>query len=59
MSGHIAFHASGGLAMQILENPNDIRLSTEDRLQMQRTCATWDTWKAKPVNEFIQDDSGI
>ena len=70
MHCHIAFHASGGLAMQILERQKDIvgshQLGWKD--QVDRGCAEWDKFYDNPENlwdkedfqhKFFQDDSGI
>ncbi|KAL3293675.1 laccase 2 [Colletotrichum asianum] len=63
---HIAWHASSGLALQILERQEDLKkLMTEERLtETRRVCANWDTWFANKSNHWsaddpFQDDSGI
>ncbi|OJJ42798.1 hypothetical protein ASPZODRAFT_76170 [Penicilliopsis zonata CBS 506.65] len=61
MHCHIAFHASGGLALQILENTNEIKLDDDDYARLNETCAQWDSWKntSQDGKQFLQDDSGI
>jgi len=60
---HIAWHASSGLAMQILENVDDIQL--QDKAGLEKTCKNWDTWfdngRGRDCNKWhpFQDDSGI
>jgi len=63
---HIPWHASSGLALQILERQDDLRaMLTDDRLaETRRVCREWDAWVADPENHFdpegpFQDDSGI
>jgi hypothetical protein len=65
MHCHIAWHASSGLAMQILENMD--QLVFNDKEAILRTCENWDRWfggerVTNPVCDFdapFQDDSGI
>ncbi|KAF2002221.1 multicopper oxidase [Amniculicola lignicola CBS 123094] len=68
MHCHIAWHASSGLAMQIMENVDDIVY--HDKNGLKETCAQWSDWFAnspdrKPGTgqcrqwEHFQDDSGI
>jgi hypothetical protein len=58
MHCHIAWHASEGLAAQILENPNSININDTTLKQMEQNCALWNDWlKDAPVH--LQDDSGI
>ncbi|KAF2201861.1 hypothetical protein GQ43DRAFT_431250 [Delitschia confertaspora ATCC 74209] len=61
---HIAWHASSGLAMQVLENVNKVKLV--DPEQLADTCAKWDDWmhNKRPTTQCktyipFQDDSGI
>ena len=63
---HIAWHASGGLAFQILENKNRMVIPPENEKAMEETCATWDKWVSETTNLWnmtsaieFQDDSGI
>ncbi|KAH6869409.1 multicopper oxidase-domain-containing protein [Thelonectria olida] len=63
---HIAWHASSGLALQILERQQDLKkLMTEERLaEARRVCANWDTWFKNKTNHWnssnpFQDDSGV
>ncbi|KAL1633404.1 hypothetical protein SLS58_011095 [Diplodia intermedia] len=54
---HIAWHASSGLALQILERQPDILDSIGTLEATNRTCDGWDAYvKAHPID---QDDSGI
>ncbi|KAF2187676.1 multicopper oxidase [Zopfia rhizophila CBS 207.26] len=64
MHCHIAWHASSGLAMQILENTDQIKL--HDPAAMQQTCKNWKVWydnyrlpRCKWGKSPFQDDSGI
>ncbi|KAK4691618.1 hypothetical protein P7C71_g5417, partial [Lecanoromycetidae sp. Uapishka_2] len=60
MHCHIAWHASGGLALQILENKDDIHFDKDTQKAMDKTCAKWDAWYQKRPNKHeFQDDSGI
>jgi hypothetical protein len=65
---HIAWHASAGLAFQILESKNDFKelLSKKhwDQEQLNRTCGLWKEWHSNPENFWhskgrFQDDSGV
>ncbi|KAK3984630.1 laccase [Cladorrhinum sp. PSN332] len=63
---HIPWHASSGLALQILERQEDLRaMMTEERLaETRRGCQKWDEWVSDPKNHYnpkgpFQDDSGI
>ena len=68
---HIAWHASSGLALQILERQDDAQaliVKNPERLgEVTRTCANWKKWFANPENFWspaegvisFQDDSGI
>ena len=57
---HIAWHASSGLAMQIMERESDINktMTPERRIETDRVCGGWNEWLAKNKH-FEQDDSGI
>ncbi|KAM5469654.1 hypothetical protein MauCBS54593_004208 [Microsporum audouinii] len=67
MHCHIAWHASAGLALQILEDKNDVveylKSHPEDVKEMHRVCDNWDKWYGNPDNhypaDFFQEDSGI
>ncbi|EMC95423.1 hypothetical protein BAUCODRAFT_149398 [Baudoinia panamericana UAMH 10762] len=61
MHCHIAWHASSGLAAQILENPKRITIDKPVLAEMQETCRTWtDWWEAHGGSKNgWQDDSGI
>ncbi|CUS12602.1 unnamed protein product [Tuber aestivum] len=54
---HIAWHASSGLAMQIMEDQENIERTIKDKQAIQDTCDAWNTWNATMNVE--QDDSGI
>ncbi|KAL8823326.1 MAG: hypothetical protein Q9191_005957 [Dirinaria sp. TL-2023a] len=63
---HIAWHASSGLAFQILENKDKMDISRENQLKMDETCREWDEWVGNVANLWndtatieFQDDSGI
>ncbi|KXJ90396.1 multicopper oxidase-domain-containing protein [Microdochium bolleyi] len=63
---HIAWHASSGLALQILERQADLReMMTGKRLaETRRVCKKWDEWFSNPKNHWeadapFQDDAGI
>lgn len=65
---HIAWHASAGLAFQVLEEQPAFKAGIEDstvaRIQLDRTCQNWDVWFANASNHWnpngrFQDDSGI
>jgi hypothetical protein len=57
---HIAWHASSGLALQILERKNEILgVLGEQRIRAtEQTCLGWDTWLADG-EKIDQEDSGI
>lgn len=52
-----AWHASSGLAMQILERQSDIYESLNPNAlnKIQQHCDQWDEWNLV----YTQDDSGI
>ncbi|KAI0893813.1 multicopper oxidase-domain-containing protein [Annulohypoxylon nitens] len=63
---HIAWHASSGLSIQILERQKDlVEMMTEERLkEPTRVCDNWNKWVSDPNNHWnpngpFQDDSGI
>ena len=63
---HIAWHASSGLAFQVVENKHQIKVRDGYLSEMDRTCANWDAWWGDVGNrwdngtvEEFQDDSGI
>jgi len=57
---HIAWHASSGLALQLLERQPEIDdvLGEGVIAGMQRTCNQWDDW-LKDGETIDQEDSGI
>lgn len=60
MHCHIAWHASGGLALQILENKDNITIDDSTKDEMNYQCNKWDGWYNKQPNRHeFQDDSGI
>ena len=63
---HIAWHASSGLGLQILEREKDINgtLTPDRRAETKRVCQEWDKWYNNTDNYWdpnhaFQDDSGI
>ena len=64
---HISWHASSGLALQILERQSALQAQmTGERLEeTKRVCEGWDKWFANKTNLWnegkdpFQDDSGI
>ncbi|KAF5013303.1 hypothetical protein FDECE_682 [Fusarium decemcellulare] len=63
---HIAWHASSGLALQIMEREEDLKkLMTEEKLKQTREgCVKWNEWFSNKDNLWngtgiFQDDSGI
>lgn len=63
MHCHIAWHASAGLALQILERESSINITAEHNKETKRVCANWDVWVGNVSNHWspveFQDDSGI
>ena len=57
---HIAWHASSGLALQILENKEKIKFNNGTMDVMEGTCKNWREWLDHGIHEVpLQDDSGI
>jgi hypothetical protein len=64
---HIAFHASSGLAMQIVENKHKIpAIMEKDRDVIEGACRKWREWHGNANNHWdfhhpkhFQDDSGV
>ncbi|KAK4125803.1 multicopper oxidase [Parathielavia appendiculata] len=64
---HIAFHASSGLAMQIIENKNEIEeIMEHDKQDIEQSCARWREWHSNPGNHWdwhhpdhFHDDLGV
>ncbi|KAJ4329018.1 hypothetical protein N0V84_000590 [Fusarium piperis] len=63
---HIAWHASSGLALQIMEREEDLKkLMTKEKLrETKRVCENWDKWFSNTSNHWnasgpFQDDSGV
>jgi len=54
---HIAWHASSGLAMQIMEDQENIEKTIRDKKAIQDTCNAWNKWNA--TYKVEQDDSGV
>ena len=56
---HIAWHASSGLALQIMERETDIQktITPERMSETKRVCEEWHKWNE--TNHVEQDDSGI
>ncbi|OQV04908.1 hypothetical protein CLAIMM_09722 [Cladophialophora immunda] len=71
MHCHIAFHASSGLAVQIVENRGQIAFPPPWETRFADMCETWDAWSPRahdpsdpcgyldPDEEPLQTDSGI
>ncbi|CZR56712.1 related to laccase precursor [Phialocephala subalpina] len=56
MHCHIAWHASEGFALQLLERESEM-VALMDVTSINSTCANWDTYTAE--EDIVQDDSGI
>lgn len=68
---HIAWHASSGLAIQVLERAGAAQAlldaNPEGVAEIHRICANWDKWFSNPENFYhpelgeigFQDDSGV
>lgn len=60
MHCHIAWHASSGLALQILENKDRIKFDGKMKAALQGMCDKWNVWCLHGgCIEALQDDSGI
>jgi len=61
MHCHIAFHASSGLALQIVENNASISIPPENKKVLEDGCTKWKKWFAEHDSEGhpLQDDSAI
>lgn len=63
MHCHIAWHASSGLALQIRERNQEVKLSPAFVEEKDRVCANWHTWYNDHKNWFnpheFQEDSGV
>lgn len=53
---HIAWHVSGGLYINVLERPDDIRTWNFPK-SLDDTCASWNAWTNR--NFVNQIDSGL
>ncbi|KAK3687959.1 multicopper oxidase-domain-containing protein [Podospora appendiculata] len=64
---HIAFHASSGLGMQIIENKDKIPdIMAKDKAVIEDACTKWKAWHGNSANHWdfhhpshFQDDSGV
>jgi hypothetical protein len=56
---HIAWHASQGLGLLVLEAQSEIPSTLDNYGQMQRTCAHWDAWSNSKPPPAHKEDSGI
>lgn len=56
---HIAWHASSGLALQILVRPSDIPDFLGDLAETERVCKNWRETPLALSMPRIQDDSGV
>ncbi|KAI0134118.1 multicopper oxidase-domain-containing protein [Xylariales sp. AK1849] len=54
---HIAWHASSGLALQVLIRPKDHFLG--DLPETKRVCQDWAAWPQTQQIDTFQDDSGV
>ncbi|KAI6380858.1 hypothetical protein MCOR25_001527 [Pyricularia grisea] len=54
---HIAWHASQGLSLNIVESEDSISVATADHTIFDQTCTDWDAFEASMP--FAQEDSGI
>ncbi|KAL2131630.1 hypothetical protein VTI74DRAFT_4784 [Chaetomium olivicolor] len=56
---HIAWHVSGGLSIDFLERPNDLRqrITQADRNDFNRVCNEWRAYW--PTNPYPRVDSGL
>ncbi|RPA94820.1 Cupredoxin [Choiromyces venosus 120613-1] len=55
---HIAWHASSGLAMQIMEDQENIAKTIKNKQAIEDNCAAWATWNTTK-GRVEQDDSGV
>jgi hypothetical protein len=60
MHCHIAWHVSGGLAVDFLERPGDLKniITAADAASYNSNCAAWDAYYPA-LDPYKQDDSGI
>ncbi|KAH8883756.1 laccase-1 [Thozetella sp. PMI_491] len=60
MHCHIAWHVSGGLSVDFLERPNDLRsgISAADAAAFEANCNAWRSYYPQ-LDPFKQDDSGL
>ncbi|KAI1080742.1 Cupredoxin [Whalleya microplaca] len=56
---HIAWHASSGLALQILVQPNKLVHSNGNLTETTRVCDVWTNSTLYPEMATLQEDSGI
>ena len=54
---HIAWHASGGLALEFVEMQSEIAVTITDVDTFLDQCKVWDEWTRTEF--YTQDDSGI
>ena len=54
-----AFHASSGLALQIMERQQDILDKIGSLATTVNTCDQWKAWSERPIIDDEQNDSGI
>jgi hypothetical protein len=63
MHCHIAWHASSGLSLQIMERQGDIFINQGNMAEVDRVCDNWNTWFDDVSNHWspieFQEDSGI
>jgi len=60
MHCHIAWHISGGLGVDFLERPSDLKkgISAADAAALEANCAAWDAYYPSR-DPYKQDDSGV
>jgi hypothetical protein len=57
MHCHIAWHASQGFALQMVEFEQEMRDRITDPVGLNGLCKTWDAYT--PTERYMQSDSGI
>ena len=55
---HIAWHSSQGLGLQMLERPQDMKMTQTERDTNERMCKSWESYRSQP-GDYIQEDAGI
>lgn len=59
-------HSSSGLALQVIENKDQLAIIGESKAELERVCKNWNDWFVNPLNPWdfhspahFQDDSGV